>query len=82
MKDVKPMAKAETADLLCELDCSQLTAVTGGSLSVVSGVSLSAVTYDDYCGNGRPRPPHFQLVTSLVSAVNPAVTQQFGMGQG
>jgi hypothetical protein len=74
MKDVKPMAKAETADLLCELDCSQLAAVTGGA--------LSAVNYDDYCGNGRPWPPHWQVFSSSLFAVNPAVSQQPGLRQG
>jgi hypothetical protein len=31
MKDLKPMAKTAKADMLCELECSQLAEVTGGS---------------------------------------------------
>jgi hypothetical protein len=74
MKNQTLMAKTQNVDGLRELTSSQLAEVTGGSLSVVS--------YDDYCGNGLPRPPHFQLVTSSLNAVNPAGIQQFGMRQG
>ena len=31
MKDLKSITKTKKADVLCELNCSQLAAVTGGS---------------------------------------------------
>jgi hypothetical protein len=74
MHDLMLMAKTESEHGLRALEPSQLAEVTGGS--------LSAVNYDDYCGNGRPLPPHFQVVTSSLYVVNPAVIQQPGLRQG
>jgi hypothetical protein len=46
MKDLNRMAKTEKADVLCELECSQLAEVTGGS----------TLPYGDHFSEWPPRP--------------------------
>jgi hypothetical protein len=68
MNHVSPMARLE------EVEVSQLAEVTGGAMIWVG---------DGYCGTPFPWPrPPLSVTNSLVSVVNPAVAQQFGMRQG
>ena len=41
MKDLKSITKTKKADVLCELDCSQLAEITGGTLWVSDGYCVS-----------------------------------------
>jgi len=53
MNDLKLTAKTEKADELCELDCSQLAEVTGGT----------TLSYPTSWGNYPPRPsPALQVI--------------------
>jgi hypothetical protein len=74
MKDLKSMPETKTADVLCELEVSQLAEVVGGiTLWVGDGYCVSPIIWP-------PRPP---LVTSSsVDPINQGLTQQYGTRLG